>query len=134
MAFTEPEFQLREEDLDRRTHVITVSGEIHVSTAPEFQRRLEAAISKGKTAVVLDLSEVEFIDSTGLSVILNGLRRVTRQRGRMALVCTNPTVLRLFEITRLDTTFDIRATREEAIASVRGDYDDGGAGSSAGAP
>ena len=54
--------------------------------------------------------------------------------GRLALVCTNPTVLRLFEITRLDTTFDIRPTREEAIASVRGDYDDGGAGSSAGAP
>src|SRR3954451_18921534 len=124
-----------EEDLDERTHVITVSGEIHVSTAPEFQRRLDAAISRGKTAVVLDLSETEFIDSTGLSVLLNGLRRVTRQRGRMALVCTNPTVLRLFEITRLDSTFDIHETREDAVLAVRGDYD--GAGderSSAGAP
>ena len=130
MAFTEPEFQLREEDLDRRTHVITVSGEIHVSTAPEFQRRLDAAISRGKTAVVLDLSEVEFIDSTGLSVILNGLRRVTRQRGRMALVCTNPTVLRLFEITRLDSTFDIAPTREAAIERVQVE----GAGNSDGAP
>ena len=66
-------------------------------------------MGRGKTAVVLDLSAVEFIDSTGLSVLLNGLRRVTRQRGRMALVCTNPTVLRLFEITRLDATFDIHA-------------------------
>jgi anti-sigma B factor antagonist len=135
VAFTEPEFHLHEEDLDRRTHVITVSGEIHVSTAPEFQRRLDAAIAKGKTAVVLDLSETEFIDSTGLSVLLNGLRRVTRQRGRMTLVCTNPTVLRLFEITRLDTTFDIHETREDALRTARAGYVAApGGGSSGGAP
>jgi anti-sigma B factor antagonist len=134
VAFTEPEFHLTEEDLDRRTHVISVGGEIHVSSAPEFQRRLDAAISRGKTAVVLDLSEVEFIDSTGLSVILNGLRRVTRQRGRMALVCTNPTVLRLFEITRLDTTFDIHESREEALRTARAGYVAAADGSAEGAP
>ena len=134
MAFTEPDFQLVEEDVDARTQVIIVSGEIHVSTAPEFSRRLNAVIARGKTGLVLDLTPTEFIDSTGLSVLLNGLRKVTRQRGRMALVCTNPTVLRLFEITRLDTTFDIHPTREAAIESVRGAYN-GGAGSSAdGAP
>ena len=60
---------------------------------------------------------------------------MTRQRGRMVLVCTNPTVLRLFEITRLDTTFDIRATRDEALAAVRDSGYNGTAdGSSAGAP
>ena len=119
MAFTEPEFQLMEEDVDARTHVITVSGEIHVTTAPEFSRRLNAAIARGKTGLVLDLTPTEFIDSTGLSVLLNGLRRVTRQRGRMALVCTNPTVLRLFEITKLDSTFDLHADLESAIAAVQ---------------
>jgi anti-sigma B factor antagonist len=134
VAFTEPEFQLMEEDVDARTHVITVSGEIHVSTAPEFSRRLNAALALGKTGFVVDLTPTEFIDSTGLSVLLNGLRRVTRQRGRMALVCTNPTVLRLFEITRLDTTFDIHSTRDGALLAVRGDYDDEAAGSSDGAP
>ena len=135
MAFAEPKFELSEDDLDERTHVIAVSGEIHVSTAPEFSRRLNAAIAKGKTAVVLDLTGTEFIDSTGLSVLLNGLRRVTRQRGRMALVCINPTVLRLFEITRLDTTFDIRPTRDEALEAVRGaGYNGTADGSSDGAP
>lgn len=133
MAFAEPRFELSEDDLDERTHIIAVSGEIHVSTAPEFSKRLNAAIAKGKTAVVLDLTGTEFIDSTGLSVLLNGLRRVTRQRGRMALVCINPTVLRLFEITRLDSTFDIRRTRDEALQAVRGGYEDGG-GSTAGTP
>jgi len=119
MAFAEPQFVLSEQDIDDRTHVIAVAGELHVSTAPDFSRLLNAAIGRGKTAVVLDLSQVAFIDSTGLSVLLNGLRRVTRQRGRMALVCTNPTVLRLFEITRLDSTFDIHGTRDAALESVR---------------
>ena len=124
MTFATPQFDLTEEDLDERTHVIAVRGEIHVTTAPEFSRRLNEAIARGKTSVVLDLSAVEFIDSTGLSVLLNGLRRVTRAQGRLALVCANPTVLRLFEITKLDTTFDIRTSRDEAIAAVR----QGGAG------
>ena len=119
MAFAEPHFRLSEDSLDDRTHLIAVSGEIHVSTAPEFSRLLDAAIGEGKDQIVLDLSGVEFIDSTGLSVLLNGLRRVTRAGGRMALVCANPTVLRLFVITRLDSTFRIVPTREEALALVR---------------
>ena len=90
MAFAEPRFDLSEEDVDERTHLIAVAGEIHVSTAPEFSRLLSAAIGRGKTQVVLDLSDVEFIDSTGLSVLLNGLRRVTRRGGRMAIVVLEP--------------------------------------------
>jgi anti-sigma B factor antagonist len=137
-SFAEPQFELFEDEVDERTHVIAVAGEIHVSTAPEFSTSLNDAIGQGKTSVVLDLGDVSFIDSTGLSVLLNGLRRVTRRGGRMAIVCTNPTVLRLFEITRLDTTFEIVDSREAAVAAVRraGDAQDGdGLGSSSdGAP
>ena len=118
MGFNEPRFELTREELAPDTHLITVVGEIHVSTAPRFSEELGRTIESGSPTIVLDLSDVDFIDSTGLSVLLNGLRRVTRQRGRMVLVATNPTVLRLFEITRLDSTFDIRATRAEALAEV----------------
>ena len=90
MAFEAPNFDLTEEELDDHTVVIRVAGEIHVTTAPEFSERLNDAIAGGKTGVVLDLTDVEFIDSTGLSVLLNGLRRVTRVRGRMALVVREP--------------------------------------------
>lgn len=115
----ETSFKLHEDEPDERTTVIAVTGEIHVSTAPQFSRRLNDAIGRGKTAVVLDLRGVTFIDSTGLSVLLNGLRRVTRSRGRLAIVCANPTVLRLFQITRLDSTFDIHATLDDALQGVR---------------
>ena len=113
-----PHFDLAEESSDGGAHIICVRGEIHVSTAPEFASRLSAAIDSGKTAVVLDMGGVEFIDSTGLSVLLNGLRLVGQKRGRLALVCANPTVLRLFQITKLDGTFDIFPDREAAIAHV----------------
>lgn len=116
--FPKPKFDLAEEDLADGTRVLAVAGEIHVSTAPELSETLTRAIASGHTRLVLDFSEVEFIDSTGLSVLLNALRRLTRSQGALSLVCTNPTVLRLFEITRLDSTFDIVATRDEAVAHV----------------
>ena len=118
MSDLEPKFDVSEVDIGDHTRVIAAEGEIHVSTAPRFSERLNAALADGRTRLVLDFSGVEFIDSTGLSVLLNALRRVTRKRGALSLVCTNPTVLRLFEITRLDSTFDIVATRDEALASV----------------
>jgi anti-sigma B factor antagonist len=132
VSFAEPRFRTRERDVDDRTTVIAVEGEIHVSTAPEFSGVLSAAIESGRTALVLDLSGVMFIDSTGLSVLLNALRRLTRAGGAMALVCSNPTVLRLFEITRLDSTFAIYAGLEPAIAAVQAAA--GAGGSDAGAP
>jgi anti-sigma B factor antagonist len=113
-----PQFQLSEDAPDEHTQVICVQGEIHVSTAPDFSQRLNETIAAGKRYFVLDLSGVTFIDSTGLGVLLNGLRRIHRVNGRMTLVCTNPTVLRLFHVTGLDSTFDIAPTRAEAIARV----------------
>jgi len=113
-----PHFELTEEDAEPGAHVIDLRGEIHLTTAPRLADHLTDAIECGKTAIVLDMREVEFIDSTGLSVLLNGLRLAGQRKGRIALVCTNPTVLRLFQITNLDSTFDIFDEREKAIAHV----------------
>jgi anti-sigma B factor antagonist len=118
--FPKPKFTVDVEDVDDRTRILTATGEVHVSTAPELAEQLNAALEASRTRIVLDFSGVEFIDSTGLSVLLNALRRLARVEGALSLVCTNPTVLRLFEITRLDATFDIVATRDEALRHVAG--------------
>jgi anti-sigma B factor antagonist len=118
--FPKPKFTVDSEDVDDRTRILSATGEVHVSTAPELAEQLNAALSAGRTRIVLDFSGVEFIDSTGLSVLLNALRRLGRVDGALSLVCTNPTVLRLFEITRLDATFDIVATLDEALRHVAG--------------
>jgi anti-sigma B factor antagonist len=125
-----PHLELEEERSDGGVHIVNVSGEIHVSTAPSFRDQLNEVIAGGSSMLVLDLSGVEFIDSTGLSVLLNGLRLVNQRHGRLALVCTNPTVMRLFQITSLDATFDIFTDRAAAIARVTQPAD----GSSGGAP
>ena len=119
MSYLPPTFELSVEEVDEQTAVVSVRGEIHLATAPEFSERLNDVIAEGRTAVVVDLTEVGFIDSTGLSVLLNALRRITRAGGSLTLVCTNPTVLRLFEITRLDSTFDIHAELAPALALVQ---------------
>jgi anti-sigma B factor antagonist len=128
VSFAEPRFRIQERDAERAT-IIDVEGEIHVSTAPEFSGMLNAVVDGGRTSLVLDLTSVTFIDSTGLSVLLTALRKVTHAGGRMALVCSNPTVLRLFEITRLDTTFEIEPELGSALSLVQA-----AGGSDAGAP
>jgi anti-sigma B factor antagonist len=130
VSFAEPKFRIQERTVDDRTVVVDVEGEIHVSTAPEFSTLLNSVVDDGHSSLVLDLTGVMFIDSTGLSVLLNALRQITRAGGRMAVVCSNPTVLRLFEITRLDTTFDIHAELESALAVIQA----AAGGSEAGAP
>jgi anti-sigma B factor antagonist len=115
-----PTFEVTEESVDDRTHVIAVRGELDLGTAQIFSASLLAAIDGGKTRVVVDLSEVVFIGSNGLATLLNGLRRLARSGGRLVLVSANPTVLRMFEITRTDSTFAIFPTRGEALASFVG--------------
>jgi anti-sigma B factor antagonist len=106
------------EVLDGQVQVIGLRGELDVATASQLAQPLSDAVESGRTEVVVDLSELTFMDSTGLLVLLNGLRRLFRKGGRLAVTCTNPTVLRLFEITGTDATFTITATREAARAAV----------------
>jgi anti-sigma B factor antagonist len=119
VSYLPPTFDLTVENIDDRTAVVVVRGEIHLATAPQFSEELNRVIAEGRTRVVVDLTAVGFVDSTGLSVLLNALRRITRAEGSLVLVCTNPTVLRLFEVTRMDTTFVIVDTRERALEHVR---------------
>lgn len=99
--------------------MIALRGELDVATVPEFGDALREAMDSGCTALVIDLSELTFLDSTGLMVLLNGLRRVRRKDGRLVLACTNPSVLRLFDVTGTSATFTIVETREQAIEAAR---------------
>lgn len=114
-----PTFEVREEPVDDQIHLIVVRGELDLATAQRFSVPFLRAIDEGRPGIVVDLSEVVFIGSNGLATLLNGLRRLTRRGGRLALVATNPTVLRMFEITRTDSTFAIFPTREEAVEGLR---------------
>ena len=98
--------------------VLTLRGELEMQTVVKLRKRLAEALERGDGAVVVDLSGVVFIDSTGLAALLNALRRLTRARRRLVLVCDEGPVLRILRLTRLDTTFELHATRLDALAAL----------------
>jgi anti-anti-sigma factor len=87
--------------------VLAVAGEIHVSTAPELSEALNRAIASGRTRLVLDFSEVEFIDSTGLSLLVQAKQRIESQGHRFALRQPTERVRRVLEISGLAELFTI---------------------------
>ena len=81
--------------------VIDVQGEIDMYTAPRLRELLIDLISKGNYQLVVNLDKVGFLDSTGLGVLVGGLKRVRVHDGSLDLVCTQQRILRIFRITGL---------------------------------
>lgn len=108
-------FDVSEETADRY-HVVTVAGEVDVATAPRLRDRLDGAIDAGTPLLVVDLTSVTFIDSTGLGVLIGAAKRVDGTEGAMRLVIAEPRILKLFEITGLLDLFAIVSSREQALA------------------
>jgi anti-sigma B factor antagonist len=96
--------------------VLAVGGEVDVATAPRLRERLIELVNDGQHRIVVDLSAVEFLDSTGLGVLVGALKRVRTHDGDLALVCTESRVLKVFEITGLNKVFAMFASVDEAVA------------------
>ena len=107
-------------DLAGDVRVVAVSGEVDLDTAERFNDGLRLAVQGGSGPVVVDLCGVPFMDSTGLHLLLNALRRLKRQRRTLAIACEPIGIRRLFELTRMDSTFDLYSSRSEAVAAVAG--------------
>ena len=108
-------FHIQDEAVDDTTHVIELGGEVDLYTAPEFKERMVELIESGKKQIVVDLSKATFIDSTTLGVLVGGLKRLRPEGRTLALVCSDPNITKIFEITGLDKVFPIHATRAEAV-------------------
>lgn len=98
--------------------VASVAGELDVATAPKLREQLLAGIAEHGPRLVLDLSDVGFLDSTGLGVIVGVLKRVRSLGGDLRLVCPGENVRRVFEITALDRTMPLAASVEAVVAEV----------------
>ncbi|GAA4097087.1 STAS domain-containing protein [Actinomadura miaoliensis] len=98
--------------------VVRLRGELDIATAEELRLRLRLARREHGDRVVLDLAELEFMDSHGLSVIINCYRSVTEAGGSLALVAPRPIVWRALEITGLHQRLTIVGTVDEAVATA----------------
>jgi anti-sigma B factor antagonist len=103
---TEP-FRLTVEQRGQQTWV-TPTGELDLATQGEFRAQMVDLLVAGHVHLVLDLSEIGFIDSTGLGALIGIRRRAHALRGSLVLVCPPESVMRLFTIVGLEKVFDIR--------------------------
>ena len=100
----------REDDTD----IVRVVGELDVATAPALRQALNDLIDHGNCTVRLDLARMTFIDSTGLSVLLGGLRRLREAGGELVLVNPSRSSFRVLEIVRFTDVFTIIRDGEPA--------------------
>lgn len=98
--------------------VVVVGGEVDIFTAPQFKECLVELLDEGVNRLVVDLSDVTFIDSTALGVLIGGVRRVHGAGGSMSLVVTSRPVERVLGVTGLDRVFAMYPTRAEALDAI----------------
>jgi anti-sigma B factor antagonist len=113
-----PEFAITEQGPEAGHHVIAVRGEIDLFTAPELKQALTEAVEAGDYRVVIDLTDVSFLDSTALGVLIGAVKRLRSRGGALAIVNTETSIAKTFEITGLDQIFTIVPSRREALSAL----------------
>ncbi len=115
MAMDGPRFSLELTVPAAGDAVVTVAGELDMFRAPAFEALLCRGIDEGARHVVIDLGAVDFIDSTGLTVIVGAAARLQPAEGNLNIVCGDAHVRRVFEITALDSIVGLHQARRDAL-------------------
>lgn len=105
--------------INEKAALIDLEGEVDVYTAPQLKQQIIGLLDSGVRHVTVNLSAVDYLDSTALGVLIGGLKRLRERDGTLDLICPNPRIKRIFEITGLDKIFDIYAGEEEALAKLK---------------
>lgn len=115
-------FEVKVGDAENGVQTISVRGELDLSTAPQLEGPLEQTLESGEGSVLIDLSQCEFIDSTGIALIVRAWQRLdSGENGRALVICSqNDQVRRVLEITGLELSIPVHLTRDEAIAAISG--------------
>ena len=98
--------------------LLIVAGEIDLSNVNIFIERLFELSVDGDTKIILDLTDVEFVDSTALGTILKSAGEIESAGKRLRIVCGDGPVRRLLEMTNLTNRFQLCPTRDEALAAA----------------
>jgi anti-sigma B factor antagonist len=97
---------------------VSVAGELDQGTAPELREALAEALGDPTVPVLVDLSDCNFIDSTGLSLLVEAKRRLSEESRRFGVCCPDADVRRLLELTGIDRAVGLFDTRDEAVSAL----------------
>lgn len=110
------ETALRERD---GVSILDVVGEIDIYTTPQFKEAVSAVIDQNKSAIVINMAEVTYMDSSGFGTLLSATKRLRPVDGGLYLAACNDAIQRMLQITRLNTIFGVYATEDEALAAAK---------------
>jgi anti-sigma B factor antagonist len=111
-------FALTSAYIGRDAHVVTVSGDLDVVTAPGLRDELVRASSEGAGEIVVDLLRVPFVDSVALAVLVEASKRTTARGGVFRVVSDDRRIARIIEISGLDRVLRLHPTLREALGFV----------------
>lgn len=100
------------------TIVLTPEGRLDITTAWQFRLKLQECISKVTPNLVVNLAQVNFIDSSGLTSLVAGMRDADKAKGSFRICNVHPEAKLVFEVTMMDSVFSIFETEEEALGGV----------------
>ncbi len=99
--------------------VLDVTGEIDIYTTPQFKEAVSAAIDENKPAIIINMAQVTYMDSSGFGTLLSATKRLRPLDGALYLSGCNEAIQRMLQITRLNTIFGVYGTEEEALAAAQ---------------
>jgi anti-sigma B factor antagonist len=99
--------------------IVAVNGEVDVYSAPALKEKITDLLQDGANTLIVDLSGVAFLDSTGLGALVEARAATSEAGGSLPLVCSQERILKLFTITGLDGVFTIHASVGDAVAALR---------------
>lgn len=98
--------------------VIELAGEVDAYTSARFRESMVELIENGAVNLVINMENVDYIDSSGLGALVGGLKRASEREGHILIVCSNPQVRKVFEITGLEKVFSLFSSETDAVRSL----------------
>jgi len=113
------EIFMKTQIIDAKQHLSSISifGDLDGNTSPKLLKEIESLIEQGTLNIILDLTQIEFISSSGIGVIAVSSKELSQKNGKIMIVCDNGKVLSLFDITNLSKVITIYKTLDDAVAS-----------------
>jgi anti-anti-sigma factor len=114
-------FQASASELDGGISLLEVNGELDLSTATQLEGPLEEAVNSPKAAVLIDLTDCTFIDSTGIALIVRGWQKLEGNgNGHLAICSPTEQVRRVLDVSGLDQSIPVHPSRDDGVAALRG--------------
>ena len=104
-------------ELAEKIKVVRLDGQLNAHSALQLKEEIAALVDDGVIQIIANLTQVDFVDSSGLAALVSGMRRTRVEGGNFKLVGVQPMVMQVFELTALDRVFDFHPDEESAAAS-----------------